>query len=87
VLVGWTKSVERFPATTGDHAEIAATVTGTRGQVFIKAAHSDLGVRSLRYELRVSQAASGSCSPEVNWHFEAAGWLVVGLRALRRPAR
>jgi hypothetical protein len=27
------------PATTGDHAEMAATVTGTAGKVFLKAAH------------------------------------------------
>ena len=42
------------PATTGDHAEIAATVAGTAGKVFVKAAHSDFGVRSLRFELRVT---------------------------------
>lgn len=34
-----------------DHAEIAATVTGTHGTVFVKAAHTDFGVRSSRYEL------------------------------------
>lgn len=66
------------PAVAGDHAEIAATLVGTRGTVFVKAAHSDFGVRSLRYELRVSEAASGSLSPAVEWYFEAAGWLVVG---------
>ena len=43
----------------------------------MKAAHTDFGVRSLRYELRVSEAASGSHSPAVEWHFEEAGWLVV----------
>ncbi|GAA3957208.1 phosphotransferase [Actinoplanes auranticolor] len=67
-----------IPAVTGDHAEIAATVAGTRGTVFVKAAHTDFGVRSLRYELRVSEAVNGSLSPAVDWHFEAAGWLVVG---------
>ncbi|GAA2850325.1 hypothetical protein Acy02nite_33520 [Actinoplanes cyaneus] len=51
------------PATAGDHAEIAATVTGTRGKVFVKAAHTDFGVRSLRFELRVSEAVRGSYSP------------------------
>ncbi|MDG4803686.1 phosphotransferase [Micromonospora sp. WMMD980] len=66
------------PATTGDHAEIAATVTGTNGTVFVKAAHTDFGVRSLRFELRVSEAVSWSHSPAVEWHFETAGWLVVG---------
>lgn len=66
------------PATTGDHAEIAATVTGTNGKVFVKAARTDFGVRSLRFELRVSEALSGSHSPAVAWHFVAADWLVVG---------
>lgn len=73
------------PAVTGDHAEIAATVTGTNGQVFVKAAQSDFGVRSLRYELRVSEAVSGSHSPAVEWHFEAAGWLVVGFEQCDGP--
>jgi hypothetical protein len=49
-----------IPATTGDHAEIAATVTGTNGKVFVKAAHTDFGVRSLRFELRVSDNVNGS---------------------------
>ncbi|RSM67435.1 aminoglycoside phosphotransferase [Actinoplanes sp. ATCC 53533] len=66
-----------IPATTGAHAEIAATVTGTDGKVFVKAAHTDFGVRSLRYELRVSEAVRVSYSPAVEWHFEEAGWLVV----------
>ena len=43
------------PATTGDHAEIAATITGTNGTVFVKAARTDFGVRSLRFELRVGE--------------------------------
>ena len=72
-------------ATTGDHAEIAATVIGTHGTVFIKAAHSDFGVRSLRYELRVSEALSRSHSPAVEWYFEAAGWLVVGFEHCDGP--
>jgi hypothetical protein len=70
---------------TGDHAEIAATVTGTAGKVFVKAAHSDFGVRSLRFELRVSEAVSGSHSPAVRWHLEAAGWLVVGFEHCDGP--
>lgn len=73
------------PATTGDHAEIAATVTGTNGKVFVKAAHTDFGVRSLRFELRVSEAVHGSHSPAVQWHFEAAGWLVVGFEHCEGP--
>ncbi|GLW35233.1 phosphotransferase [Actinoplanes regularis] len=74
-----------IPATAGDHAEIAATVTGTNGKVFVKAAHTDFGVRSLRFELRVSEAVSGSHSPAVEWHFEAAGWLVVGFEHCDGP--
>jgi hypothetical protein len=53
--------------------------------VFVKAAHTDLGVRSLRFELRVSEAVSGSYSPAVEWHFEAAGWLVVGFEHCEGP--
>ncbi|BCY09730.1 phosphotransferase [Actinoplanes sp. L3-i22] len=73
------------PATTGDHAEIAATVTGTSGTVFVKAARSDFGVRSLRFERRVSEAVSGPHSPAVAWHFEAAGWLAVGFEHCAGP--
>src|SRR4051812_21450503 len=73
------------PAMTGDHAEIAATVTGTNGKVFVKAAHTDFGVRSLRFELRVSEAVHVSHSPTVVWHFEAAGWLVVGFEHCEGP--
>ncbi|GGN96259.1 hypothetical protein GCM10010112_87370 [Actinoplanes lobatus] len=73
------------PAVTGDHAEIAVTVTGANGQVFVKAAHIDFGVRSLRFELRVSEAVSGSHSPAVKWHFEEAGWLVVGFEHCSGP--
>jgi hypothetical protein len=65
------------PASTGDHAEIAATVTGTRGTVFVKAAHTDRGVQSLGFELEVSEAVGVVHAPTVEWHFEAGGWLVV----------
>lgn len=80
--VGETRAI---PATTGDHAEMAATVIGTHGTVFIKAAHSDFGARSLRYELRVSEALTRSHSPAVEWSFEAAGWLVVGFEHCDGP--
>jgi hypothetical protein len=73
------------PTKTGDHAEIAATVAGTRVKVFVKAAHTEFGVRSLRFELGVSEAVSGSCSPAVEWHFEAAGWLVVAFEHCEGP--
>ncbi|GAA4609656.1 hypothetical protein BJY16_007436 [Actinoplanes octamycinicus] len=73
------------PAGTGDHAEIAATVTGTNGTAFVKAAHSDFGIRSLRFELRVSEAVSVPHSPAVQWHFETAGWLVVAFEHCAGP--
>ncbi|MBL7258165.1 phosphotransferase [Paractinoplanes lichenicola] len=73
------------PAGTGDHAEIAATVSGPLGSVFVKAAQSDLGVRSLRYELRVGEALQPPCSPAVQWHFETGGWLVAGFEQLDGP--
>lgn len=66
-----------IPATAGAHAEVAATVIGTDATVFVKAAHTDFGIRSLRYELRVGEAVSLPHSPVVEWHFEAASWLVV----------
>jgi hypothetical protein len=71
-----------IPAVSGDHAEIAATVTGTTGTVFVKAAHSDLGVRSLRYELLVGEVLKPPHSPAVHWHFENHGWLVAGFEQL-----
>jgi hypothetical protein len=80
-----TTSTHVTPATTGDHAEIAATVTGTNGRVFVKAASTDFGVRSLRFELRVSEAISGPLSPAVLWHFEADDWLVVGYEHCEGP--
>ncbi|MFI7600456.1 phosphotransferase [Actinoplanes sp. NPDC049681] len=73
------------PSSTGDHAEIAATVGGPHTKVFVKAASSDLGVRSLRYELLVSEAVDRSYSPAVEWHFETDGWLVVGFEQLDGP--
>jgi hypothetical protein len=73
--VGGTRVI---PASDGDHAEIAATVTGAGESAFIKAAVSELGVRSLRYELLVSRSIDKPYSPAVVWDFEADGWLVVG---------
>jgi hypothetical protein len=73
------------PATSGDHAEIAATVIGTYGSAFVKAAHSDLGIRSLRYELLVGETLKPPRSPAVLWHFETDGWLVAGFEQLDGP--
>jgi hypothetical protein len=66
----------------GDHVEIAAAVTGTAGTVFVKAAHSDLGIWSLRYELRVGEVLKPPHSPAVRWYVEADGWLVAGFEQL-----
>lgn len=74
-----------IPAASGDHAEIAATVTGTGGTVFVKAAHTDVGVRSLRYELLVGEVLKPPHSPAVQWHFETDGWLVAGFEQLDGP--
>lgn len=74
-----------IPAAGGDHAEIAVTVTGTSGSVFVKAAHCDLAVRALRYELRVSQSLSLPYAPAVQWHVETAGWLAVGFEHCPGP--
>jgi hypothetical protein len=84
-VADWAGGSHIVPAATGDHAEIAATVTGTSGKVFVKAAHTDFGVRSLRFELQVSEAVNGAHSPAVEWHFEAAGWLVVGFEHCDGP--
>ncbi|MCA2216286.1 phosphotransferase [Jidongwangia harbinensis] len=73
------------PALSGDHAEIAATVTGDKGKVFVKAASSDLGVRSLRYELLASKAINQSYAPAIEWDFETDGWLVVGFEHVDGP--
>ncbi|MGX6606164.1 phosphotransferase [Micromonosporaceae bacterium Da 78-11] len=73
------------PAVGGDHAEIAATVTGTAEKVFVKAAHTDMGVRSLRYELLVGEVLKPPHSPVVQWHFETDSWLVVGFEQLDGP--
>ncbi|MEV4708688.1 phosphotransferase [Actinoplanes sp. NPDC049316] len=67
-----------IPASDGDHAEIAATVAGADARVFVKAAVSEFGVRSLRYELLVGRGVDTPYSPAVVWDFEADGWLVVG---------
>jgi hypothetical protein len=72
-------------ASSGDHAEIATTVTGPAGKVFAKATSSEFGVRSLRYELLVSRAVPLSCSPAVEWDFESDGWLVIGFEHCEGP--
>src|ERR1700733_7831189 len=73
------------PASSGDHAEIAATVVGDNGTVFVKAASSDGGVRSLRYELLVSEAVHRPYTPTLKWHFETDGWLIVGFEHCAGP--
>lgn len=72
------------PASTGNHAQIASTVTGPAGKAFVKAASGDLGIRSLRYELAATRAVD-RYPPAVLWHFESDGWLVVGTEHLAGP--
>lgn len=73
------------PASDGDHAEIAATVAGPDRAVFVKAATSELGLRSLRYELLVSEVIDRPYSPAVEWQLETSGWLVVGFEHCDGP--
>ncbi|MEW2445538.1 phosphotransferase [Micromonospora marina] len=72
------------PAPTGNHAEIASTVVGSTGRVFVKAASNGLSVQTLRYELAATRA-SDWFPPAVLWHFECIGWLVVGAEHLDGP--
>ncbi|MFE0527160.1 aminoglycoside phosphotransferase [Micromonospora parva] len=72
------------PASSGDHAEIASTVTGPVGRIFVKAASGELSVRSLRYELVVTRSID-RYAPAVLWQFESDGWLVVGTEHLAGP--
>ncbi|MEW2427738.1 aminoglycoside phosphotransferase [Micromonospora sp. NPDC047644] len=71
-------------ASSGDHAEIASTVTGPAGQIFVKAASGELRVRALRYELAVTRAIDRH-PPTVLWQFETDGWLVAGTEHLPGP--
>ncbi|MFC0099976.1 aminoglycoside phosphotransferase [Micromonospora marina] len=72
------------PAPTGNHAEIASTVVGSSGKVFVKAASNGLGVQTLRYELVATRAVNWF-PPAVLWHFECNGWFVVGVEHLDGP--
>ncbi|WP_431945257.1 hypothetical protein [Micromonospora marina] len=72
------------PAPSGNRAEIASTVTGPAGPVFVKAALRELNVRSLRYELAATRAIDRH-PPAVLWHLESDGWLVVGPSILPVP--
>ncbi|WP_433536387.1 phosphotransferase [Micromonospora sp. CA-249363] len=71
-------------APTGNHAEIASTVVGTSGMVFVKAASTGRSVQTLRYELTATRAVDWF-PPAVLWHFERDGWLVVGAELLDGP--
>ncbi|MEV7331446.1 aminoglycoside phosphotransferase [Micromonospora sp. NPDC093244] len=72
------------PASSGNHAEIASTVTGPAGRIFVKAASGELSVRSLRYELAATRAIERH-PPAVLWQFESDGWLVVGTEHFAGP--
>ncbi|SCL31629.1 phosphotransferase [Micromonospora inyonensis] len=76
--------IDVYPAPSGNHAEIASTVTGPDGKVFVKAASGDLSARSLRYELAATRAVAWY-PPEVLWHFQVDDWLVVGVEHLVGP--
>ncbi|NYH45887.1 hypothetical protein HNR22_005614 [Micromonospora jinlongensis] len=72
------------PASSGNHAEIASTVTGPAGHIFVKAASGEFSVRSLRYELAATRTIDRH-PPAVLWQFESDGWLVVGTEHLAGP--
>ncbi|MFF0255941.1 aminoglycoside phosphotransferase [Micromonospora zamorensis] len=72
------------PASSGNHAEIASTVTGPAGPIFVKAASGELSVRSLRYELAATRIIDRH-PPAVLWQFESDGWLVVATEHLAGP--
>ncbi|BEL13020.1 hypothetical protein Q0Z83_112110 [Actinoplanes sichuanensis] len=72
-------------ASNGHHAEFAARILGQGHTLFVKAARSDFGVRSLRYETQVSRAVGPPVSPAVEWHCEVSGWLVVAFEYCAGP--
>ncbi|WP_244933264.1 hypothetical protein [Micromonospora tulbaghiae] len=69
-LIGGAFDVAQAPS--GIHAEIASTVTGPAGPVFVKAALGELSVRSLRYEMAATRAID-RYPPAALWHFESDG--------------
>ncbi|WP_336298054.1 transposase [Micromonospora sp. LH3U1] len=83
-FASWNGTAPITPASSGNHAEIASTVTGPAGPIFVKAASGELSVRSLRYELAATQAIDRH-PPAVLWQFESDGWLVVGTEHLPGP--
>ncbi|TDC37646.1 aminoglycoside phosphotransferase [Micromonospora sp. 15K316] len=76
--------IDVYPAPSANHAEIASTVTGSADKVFVKAASTDLSLRSLRYEMAATSAVD-CYPPAVRWHFQRDGWLVVGAELLDGP--
>ncbi|MDG4783211.1 phosphotransferase [Micromonospora sp. WMMD961] len=76
--------IDVYPASSGNHAEIASAVIGSTSSAFVKAASGDLEVRSLRYELSATRAVDWF-PPAILWHFERDGWLVVGAELLVGP--
>ncbi|MEU6204112.1 phosphotransferase [Micromonospora musae] len=76
--------IDVYPAPSGNHAEIASTVTGSADTVFVKAASTDLSVRSLRYELAATSAVDWY-PPAIRWHVQRDGWLVAGAELLHGP--
>ncbi|TYB95444.1 phosphotransferase [Micromonospora sp. WP24] len=76
--------IDVYPAQSGNHAEIASTVTGSTDTVFVKAASTDLSLRSLRYELAATSAVDWY-PPAVRWHLQRDGWLVVGAELIDGP--
>ncbi|MEU8387380.1 hypothetical protein [Micromonospora sp. NPDC048843] len=73
------------PASSGDHAEIASTVTGPAGQIFVKAASGELSVRSLRYEPAVPGPSTGTRPQSCGSSNPTAGGDRASARSPPRP--
>ncbi|MFB4307009.1 hypothetical protein [Actinomadura sp. GTD37] len=66
----------------GNHADIASTVAGEHGTLFVKAARKlpdkdGPEVMSLRWEAKVNPFL-GEFAPRLHWTVESGGWLVLG---------
>ncbi|MEV5574798.1 phosphotransferase [Spirillospora sp. NPDC052269] len=73
---------EIVPASKGDHADIASSLTTENGRVFVKAARKledrdGPEVVSLRREAAVNPAVR-EFAPRLRWQAETEGWLVLG---------
>ena len=70
--------VEARTATAGQNSPMAATVTTRHGKTFIKGLpSSESRSKSQAREIAVAPLVR-EISPHLYWHFEEAGWIVLG---------